>query len=131
MRAVAVLAAALLLTGCTWVQKEMPWAMPPAPPAKAAPATTPATTPKPTEPAQRPSKPKPRIEHPTSSSVPAAPPPEQTQTEPQAAPVLDYEARCHAMAANRANDAKELGASVTDQAKMQSDTYRDCLAQSK
>jgi hypothetical protein len=44
------------------------------------------------------------------------------------APALDYEARCHAMAANRADDAKQLGASQADQAKMQNDTYRDCIA---
>lgn len=34
------------------------------------------------------------------------------------------------MAANRADDAKQLGASQADQAKMQSDTYRDCIAAS-
>jgi hypothetical protein len=34
------------------------------------------------------------------------------------------------MAANRADDAKQLGASAADQAKVQSDTYRDCMAQS-
>ena len=127
MRAVAVLAAALLLTGCTWVQKEMPWSTPPAVPA---PVSTPAATPKPAEPTPRPTRPKPRVERPVPPA-PAAPPPEQTQNEPQAAPAVDYEARCHAMAANRANDAKELGASAADQAKMQSETYRDCLAQSK
>jgi outer membrane biosynthesis protein TonB len=124
MRAVAVLAAALLLTGCSWVQKELPWSAPSPPP-----ISTPGVPPKPTEPAPRPPRPKPRVEHP--APAPAAPPAEQTQTEPQAAPVVDYEARCRAMAANRAGDARDLGASAADQAKVQSDTYRDCMVQSK
>jgi hypothetical protein len=34
------------------------------------------------------------------------------------------------MANNRVNDAKQLGASPADQAKIQNDTYRDCMAQS-
>jgi outer membrane biosynthesis protein TonB len=131
MRAVAVLAAALLLTGCTWVQKEMPWSTPPAAPPAVPQAAVPAVPPKPTEPAPRPPRPKPHVERP-APQTPAAAPPEQTQqTQPQSAPALDYQARCHAMAANRASDARELGASAADQAKMQSDTYRDCLAQSK
>jgi hypothetical protein len=124
MRFAAVLAAAFLLTGCSWVHKELPWTAPAPPPA--VPAATPAVPAKP-EPAPHPVRPKPRAERPAS----AAPPPEQTQSEPQAEPVVDYAARCHAMAANRAGDAKELGASPADQAKMQSDTYRDCMAQSK
>jgi cytoskeletal protein RodZ len=122
MRAVAVLAAALLLTGCTWVQREVPWAAPPA---------APAVPPKPSEPAPRPSRPRPHAERPTPSQTPTAPPSEQTQTQPQTAPAVDYAARCRAMAVNRAGDAKDLGASAADQAKVQSDTYRDCLAQSK
>ena len=44
---------------------------------------------------------------------------------------IDYESRCRTIASNRADDARQLGASPADQAKMQSDTYRDCLAQSK
>jgi hypothetical protein len=46
------------------------------------------------------------------------------------APPPDYSARCHAMADNRADDAKQLGADAADQAKMRNDTYRDCMAQS-
>ena len=121
MRFVALIAAAILLTGCTWVRQEL--APTPAAPVPA-PATAPAV-PKP-EPA-RPARPKPRVEHP-------APAPQQTQTEPQAAPApapIDYDARCKTLAANRADDARQLGASPADQAKMQSDTYRDCMAQSK
>ncbi|MEI9989269.1 MAG: hypothetical protein WDM86_04455 [Rhizomicrobium sp.] len=117
MRFVAVIAAALLLSGCAWVRQEL------APP-PAAPTTQPVPKPEPA----RPPKPKPRVERP-------APVPQQTQTEPQqvapAAPPVDYDARCHTLAANRADDAKQLGASPADQAKMQSDTYRDCMAQSK
>jgi hypothetical protein len=59
---------------------------------------------------------------------PAAPP----QAEPQAdspAPI-DYESRCRTIASNRADDARQLGAPPADQAKMQSDTYRNCMAQS-
>ncbi|HWD28932.1 MAG TPA: hypothetical protein VG387_17290 [Rhizomicrobium sp.] len=129
MRAVAILAVALLLTGCTWVQKEIPWSAPPAPQPAAPQAAVPAVPPKAAEPAPRPARPRPRVERPAPSQAPTAPPPEQTPS--QSAPVVDYQARCRAMAANRASDARELGASAADQAKMQSDTYRDCLAQSK
>ena len=120
MRFVAVIAAAILLSGCTWVRQEL--ALPP----MAAPAPSPApTAPKP-EPA-RPPKPKPHVEHQA---------PQQSQSEPQSVPVpaapppIDYDARCRTLAANRADDAKQLGASPADQAKMQTDTYRDCMAQS-
>ena len=122
MRFVALIAAAILLTGCTWVRQELGTTPPAAPPPVVAP--TPAV-PKP-EPT-RPVRPKPHAEHP-------APAPQQTQTEPQAAPApapIDYDARCKTLAANRADDARQLGASPADQAKMQSDTYRDCMAQSK
>ena len=120
MRFVALIAVAMLLSGCTWIRGEL------APP-PTAPATVPAPAfPKP-EPA-RPPKPKPHVEHP-------APAPQQSQTETQIAPAppppVDYDARCRTLAANRADDAKQLGASPADQAKMQSDTYRDCMAQSK
>ena len=110
MRDVALLAVLILLSGCTWVRQEL------APPA----APQPAPVPKP-EPV-RPSKPRPRVER------PAAP----TQAEPQAdaPPPIDYEARCKTMASNRADDAKQLGASPTDQVKIQSDTYRSCMAES-
>ncbi len=120
MRFVAMFAAALLLSGCAWVKQEL--SPPPVAPASA--PVSPATpVPKP-EPA-RPIKPKPHVERPA---------PQQSQSEPQNAPAapppVDYDARCRAMAANRADDAKQLGASPADQAKMQSDTYRDCMAQS-
>jgi PBP1b-binding outer membrane lipoprotein LpoB len=117
MRVFAVLAAALLLSGCTWVRHELDFA--PAPPA---------ATPSP--------KPKPDVKPPHASHVDrpvtpvaAAPAPATTATPVAVAPV-DYSARCHAMADNRADDAKQLGASTADQGKVQSDTYRDCMAQS-
>jgi len=116
MRAAAAIAVALLLSGCSWMRQEFPWAAPPPPPV--APASP---IPKPEPP--RPPKPHPHVDR--------APAPVQSQSEPHVvtpAPALDYEARCHAMAANRADDAKQLGASQADQAKMQNDTYRDCIA---
>ncbi|MEJ0025110.1 MAG: hypothetical protein WDN01_03690 [Rhizomicrobium sp.] len=119
MRFVAIVAVALLLSGCTWVRQEL--SPPPVAPAPSAPAV-PAPKPEPV----RPPKPKPHVERPA---------PQQSQSEPQTAPPappppVDYDARCHALAANRADDARQLGASPADQAKMQSDTYRDCMAQS-
>ncbi len=116
MRFVAVIVAAMLLSGCSWVRQEL--ALPPEAPVAPAPAV-----PKP-EPI-RPPKPKPHVERP-------APAPQQSQAEPQTAPAapIDYEARCRTLAANRADDAKQLGASPGDQTKMQNDTYRDCIAQS-
>jgi outer membrane biosynthesis protein TonB len=117
MRAAAAITAALLLSGCSWVRHELPWTAPPEPPV----APAPVPIPKPEPP--RPARPRPHVEH--------VPPPEQSQSQPQAEPSaapVDYEARCRAMAANRADDAKQLGASQADQAKMQSDTYRDCIA---
>ena len=111
MRLFAVIAAALLVSSCTWARHELDLA--PAPPL--------VITPKPdAKPPHRPS-----AERPTApfASAPAAVTPA-----PVAAP--DYSARCHAMADNRGDDAKQLGASTADQAKVQSDTYRDCMAQS-
>jgi len=86
-----------------------------------APAQT-APVPKP-EPAH-PAKPRPRVERPTA--------PASVQAEPQtdAPPPIDYESRCRTMASNRADDAKQLGASPADQAKVQNDAYRSCMAES-
>ena len=112
MRFVAVIAIAMLLSGCTWVRQELGTA-----PTKPTPVPA---VPKPESP-PRPVRPKAHVERP----VPA---PQQTQTEPQAAPVpapIDYDARCKALAANRADDAKQLGATPADQTKMRNDTYRD------
>jgi hypothetical protein len=114
MRLVALLAIVLLLSGCTWVRREL--AMPPTSPTPA--QTSPAPKPEPV----RPSKPRPRVE------TPAAPP--QAVPQADAPPPIDYEARCRTMASNRADDAKQLGASPADQAKMQNDTYRNCMAES-
>jgi hypothetical protein len=115
MRFVAVIAVAMLLSGCTWVRQEL--SLPPATPPPVP------TVPKP-EPA-RPPKPKPHVERP-------APEPQQSEAQTQTVPPppIDYDARCRTLAAHRADDAKQLGASPADQAKMQSDTYRDCVAQS-
>ena len=111
MRLFAVLAAALLLSSCTWVRHELDFA--PAPPL--------VVTPKPdAKPAHRP--------HADRVPVVAAPAAAAPATVP--APPPDYSTRCRAMADNRADDAKQLGASAADQAKMESDTYRDCMAQS-
>ena len=115
MRAVAVLAAALLLSSCTWIRHEI---APPAPPA--APPTL-------VKPDPKPHRPKPPAERPVMPVSPAPPPQAALPTPP---PPPDYATRCHAMADNRADDARQLGASAADQAKMQNDTYRDCMAQS-
>ncbi|MBV9045929.1 MAG: hypothetical protein JO294_12450 [Alphaproteobacteria bacterium] len=106
MRVIAVCAIALLLTGCTWVRKEL--AAPPLsfPPARSAPES-------------KPHKPNPGR------------PPQVQSSAPVTAPAADYSARCRDMAANRGVDARQLGASAADQAKVQADTYRDCMAQSK
>jgi hypothetical protein len=113
MRLVAVLAVALLLTSCTWVRNQWEPA-----PVGAPPATAP--TPKPEVKPHRPHA----AERPVTAPVatPAAASPAETPP--------DYSARCHAMAENRADDAKQLGASPADQTQMQADTYRDCMAQS-
>jgi len=119
MRVVVVFAAALLLTGCTWIRQELE----PAPSAAVAPAATP--TPKPD--VVKPHKT--RVEKPTApveTATPVAAPPPVAAAPP---PPPDYNTRCHEMADNRALDAKQLGASAADQAKIQGDTYRDCMAQ--
>lgn len=106
MRVLTVLCAALALSSCAWVRHEIAPATPTAKPDIAR-------------------SHKPRIERPVpqvQATTPAVAPP--------APPPPDYSARCHAMADNRANDAKQLGASAADQTKVQSDTYRDCMAQS-
>ncbi len=116
MRAAAVLAAVLLVSGCTWVRKEF-----------SPPPTAPAPMPKP-EPAA-PAKPRPRVER---QSAPAPLPQSQAQVPSTAlAPTpADYASRCQTMAANRADDARGLGASPAEQAKIKDDTYRDCMSQS-
>jgi hypothetical protein len=120
MRVAVVLAAALLLSGCAWLQKQAPWATPPAPASAQAPA-------KPEPAPAHPAKPRPRAERPTTTAAPA---PQQIQSQPQSPPPVDYSARCHEMAGNRADDAKQLGASSADQTKVENDTYRDCMQQS-
>ena len=124
MRFAALLAAALLLGGCAWVKEKLPWALP---------APAPVTTP-PTQPAPKPEptpKPRPHVERPpTAAPVAAAP---TTAPPVAAAPAeesIDYAARCRTMAANRADDAKGLGASAADQTKMRDETYHDCMQQS-
>ncbi len=114
MRVAVLLAAVLLLSGCTWVRQELSPVLPP-PPAMPA---------KPIEPKPH----KPVVPH---ADRPAPVPPAQSVTStPTPPPPPDYDARCHAMAANRADDAKHLGANAADLAKVQQDTYRDCMAQS-
>jgi hypothetical protein len=102
----------LLLSGCAFVRREL------APVPAAAPAVTPSAKPD----VVRPHRP-----HAEPPQVQAASP---TQAAPVPPPAPDYSARCHAMAGNRADDARQLGASAADQAKVLSDTYRDCMAQS-
>ena len=115
MRLFAVLAAALLLSSCTWMRHELDFA--PAPPL--------VVTPKPdAKPPHRP-----RVDHPVVPVV-AAPAAAAPVTAPAPVAAPDYGTRCRAMADNRADDAKQLGASAADQAKVQTDTYRDCMAQS-
>ena len=111
MRLFAVLAAALLLSSCTWVRHELDSA--PAPPL--------VVTPKPE--AKPPHRPR-------GDRVPVVAAPAAAAPATAPAPPPDYSTRCRAMADNRADDAKQLGASAADQAKMQTDTYRDCMAQS-
>ncbi|MEI9887825.1 MAG: hypothetical protein WDN08_15235 [Rhizomicrobium sp.] len=91
MRLIALFAAALLLSGCTRIREEMA----PAPPV-VAPAVRPGA-----KPASRP-----HVERP--APVTAAPAPAPVIAPPAVTPP-DYSARCHAMAQNRADDAKELG----------------------
>ena len=119
MRVIAVLALALLLSGCAWARRELSPIFPPAPPASA--PAKPATEPRP------PHKPVPaHVERP-----PAPPPAPQTvSATPSTPPAPDYSARCHTMADNRADDARQLGANAGDLTKLQQDVYRDCMAQS-
>ncbi len=116
MRVVAVIAAALLLSGCTWLRQEF---APPAPP-PVAPVAKPPPDMKPRPPAPHIERPVPQVQN----SMPAAIAP------PAPPPTPDYNSRCHEMANNRVVDAKQLGASPADQAKIQNDTYKDCMAQS-
>ena len=112
MRIFVVCLAVLLLSGCTFVRRELA-------PAPAPPVLTPSAKPDVVRP------------HRPHGELPA--PQVQTTSPAQAAPVPpapDYSARCHAMAGNRADDARQLGANATDQAKILRDTYRDCMAQS-
>lgn len=67
---------------------------------------------------------------PTHVERPAAPLAQSMSASPVAPPPPDYNARCRAMADNRVDDAKQLGASAADLAKVQQDVYRDCMAQS-
>lgn len=116
MRAVAIIAVALLLSGCTWLRQEAPWSSPAAP---SAPVSEPLPKPEP----PKPTRPRPHADKPAAAQAPVAPVP------PADPAPVDYDARCRTMAANRADDARQLGASAADQAKIQSDTYRDCVAQ--
>ena len=114
MRVIAVLAVALLLSGCTWVRQELsPLLPPPVPPAPSKPTVE-------TKPPRKPTPPV-HVERPPAQSVTASP------TTP---PPPNYSERCHAMADNRADDARQLGANGADLAKVQQDVYRDCMAQS-
>lgn len=117
MRAVAVLSAVLLLSGCAMLQRQL---APSVPPPAAAPVAKP-------EPARPPHKAKPHVEKPPAPVIPAAAPAPAASPPP---PVPDYSARCHAMAGNRADDAKQLGATAADQTKVKTDTYADCMKQS-
>ena len=119
MRVAIVPAAALLVTGCTWVHQQLPWTAPP-PPAAVAPKPEPAPTPKPRARMERPAAPA------SVAQVRDEPPVAAAQTEPP----VDNAARCHTMADNRADDAKGLGASSADQTKMRDDTFHDCMQQS-
>ena len=114
MRILAVLAAALLLSGCTWLREEF-GPVPPVAPAPARPAVEPPRPPR-----------KPAPEH--VERLPPAPPPQSVSATP--VPPTDYSSRCHAMADSRADDARQLGAAGADLAKVQQDVYHDCMSQS-
>ena len=119
MRFAVVFAAALCLSGCTFMKEQLPWTQPAPPPP--VPQQTPA--PKPAPP-----KPHPRVEQPAPQqpAAPAAPAPLRGDVAPVES-TADQQARCRAMADNRAGDAKELGASPADQTKMRDDTFHDCM----
>ena len=110
MRILVVCLAVLLLSGCALVRREL----------------APTPTPPVVTPSAKPDVARPHKSHGEPPQVQATSP---TQATP-APPAPDYSARCHAMAGNRADDAKQLGASSADQAKVLSDTYRNCMAQS-
>ncbi|HXC55227.1 MAG TPA: hypothetical protein VNU97_08035 [Rhizomicrobium sp.] len=112
MRVVAAFAAVLLLSGCTWVRQELATPVAPPPPAAA-------------RPEPKPHRPKPPSEKPAAL---APQPPAAALPPPPPAP--DYGARCRALAGQRADDARQLGAAPADEAKVEADTYRDCMAQS-
>jgi len=117
MRVIAVLAAALLLSSCSWLHREFgPPPLPPTPVAKPTPPPPPEVKPHPVAPHVE--RPVPQVQN--SAPVAVPPPP----------PAPDYNARCREMASNRVTDAKQLGASLADQARIQNDTYKDCMAQS-
>jgi len=119
MRVIAVMAVALLLSGCTWVRQELsPLLPPPVPPAPSKPAVE-------TKPPRKPTPPV-HVERP----APAPPPVQSVTATPTTPPPPDYSARCHAMADNRADDARQLGANGADLTKLQQDVYHDCMAQS-
>ncbi len=112
MRILVVCLAVLLLSGCAFVRRELA-------PAPAPAVVTPVAKPDVVRPHRpRGEPPAPQVQ--ATSPAQAAPLP----------PAPDYSARCHAMAGNRADDARQLGASAADQARVLSDTYRDCMAQS-
>jgi len=119
MRVISVLVVALLLSGCTWMRQELSPIFPPAPPVSA-----PSKPPPETRPPHRPA--------PAHAERPPAPPPapQTISATPTAPPPPDYGARCRAMADNRADDARQLGANAGDLAKLQQDVYRDCMVQS-
>lgn len=106
MRVIAVLAVALLLSGCTWMQQRFAPAPPPPPIAR--------PEPKPVRPA------------PPPKPVPM----QTTTTTPVVVPPPDYNARCREMATNRANDARQLGASAAEGTRVQNEVFKDCMAQS-
>ncbi len=116
MRVIAVFAVALLLSDCTWVRQELE-------PTSAPPVAVPSPKPD-AKPPHRPQAERPPV-------APVALPAPAPAVAPAAAPPIDYSARCHVMARNRADDARQLGAPAADQMKIESDTYRDCMAQSK
>jgi hypothetical protein len=110
MRLAVILALALTLSGCAWVQRQV------------GPDTVTPQTATPPMPAPKPEPVKPRrVSKPVSA--PAAP-----ETPVAAPPPPDNSARCREMAENRADDAKELGVGDADRQKLRDDTYRSCMA---
>jgi hypothetical protein len=104
MRAIVVPGLCLFLGACALFQA----AQPPAPPQQeAAPASAP------------------RHRHHNADKPPAAPTPA-----PAPAASIDYKAGCEALARQRAEDAKNLGAPSADQQKIHDNAYSDCTAMS-